>query len=57
MHRLDEIHHTMEVATRQIPALLNATGEIATDEVDEEAEIPYSCPAQCHHSHHNDDVG
>jgi hypothetical protein len=54
MHRLDEIHHTMEVATRQIATLLNATGEIATDEVDEEAEIPYSCPAQCHH---NDDVG
>jgi hypothetical protein len=25
--------------------------------VDEEAGIPYSCPAQCRHSHHNDNVG
>jgi hypothetical protein len=24
--------------------------------VDELAEIPYSCPAQHRHSHHNDDV-
>jgi hypothetical protein len=47
----------MEVATRQILALLNATGEINADEVDEEADIPYSSPAQCCHSHHNNDVG
>jgi hypothetical protein len=24
--------------------------------VDEEARIPYSCPVQHHHSHHNDDA-
>jgi hypothetical protein len=47
----------MEAATRRIPALLNATGEIAADTVDEEAGIPYSCPAQHRHSHHNDDAG
>jgi hypothetical protein len=47
----------MEAVTRRIPALLNATGEIATDMVDEEAGIPYSCPAQHRHSHHNDDAG
>jgi hypothetical protein len=35
----------MEAATRRIPTLLNATGEIAANEVDEEAGIPYSCPA------------
>jgi hypothetical protein len=47
----------MKAATRRIPALLNATDENATDEVDEEAGIPYSCPAQHRHSHHNDDAG
>jgi hypothetical protein len=35
----------MEVATRQILALLNTTGEIDADEVDEEEDIPYSYPA------------
>jgi hypothetical protein len=47
----------MEAATIRIPALLNATDENAADEVDEEAGIPYSCLAQHHQSHHNDDVG
>jgi hypothetical protein len=47
----------MEAATRRIPALLNATGENATDWVDEEVGIPYSYPAQRRHSHHNDDAG
>jgi hypothetical protein len=47
----------MEAATRRIPALLNATGENDTNGVDEEAGIPYSYPAQRHHSHHNDDAG
>jgi hypothetical protein len=42
----------MEAATIRIPSLLNAT-----DEVDEEEGIPYSCPAQRRHSHHNDDAG
>jgi hypothetical protein len=46
----------MEAATRRIPVLLNVTGEIATDEVDEETSIPYSCPAQRRHIHHNDDA-
>jgi hypothetical protein len=57
MRRLDEIHHSMEATTRRIPALLNATGENAADRVDEEAQIPYFCPAQRRHSHHNDDAG
>jgi hypothetical protein len=39
------------------PPFFNATGMIATDEVDEETGIPYSCPAQHRHSHHNDDAG
>jgi hypothetical protein len=47
----------MEAATRRILALLNATGEIAADKVEEEAGIPYSCPAKRRHSHHNDDAG
>jgi hypothetical protein len=47
----------MEAVTRRITALLNATGEIAADEVDEETGIPYSYPAQRRHSHHNDDAG
>jgi hypothetical protein len=47
----------MEVATRQILALLNATGEIDAEEMDEEADIPYSYPAQRYHSHHNNDAG
>jgi hypothetical protein len=47
----------MEAATRQIPTLLNATGEITTDEVDEVAGIPYFCPAQFRYSNHNDDAG
>jgi hypothetical protein len=46
----------METATRRITALLNATSEIAANEVDEEAGISYSCPAQRRHSHHNDDA-
>jgi hypothetical protein len=46
-----------EDSTRRIPTHLNAIGEIATNEVDEEARIPYSCPAQHRHSHHNNDVG
>jgi hypothetical protein len=54
---MDEIHHFMEAATRRILTLLNATSEISTDEVEEEAGIPYSCPTKHHHSHHNDDVG
>jgi hypothetical protein len=47
----------MEAATRRIPALLNTTSKIAADEVDEEAGIPYSCPAQRHHNHHINDAG
>jgi hypothetical protein len=47
----------MEVVTRQISALLNATDKIAADEVEVEAGIPYSCPTQQHHRHYNDDVG
>jgi hypothetical protein len=47
----------MEVVTRRIPALLDATDEISIDEVDEEVGIPYSCPAQRRHSHHNNDTG
>jgi hypothetical protein len=43
----------MGAATRRLPALLNATSQIATDEVDDEAGIPYSCPTKHHHSHHN----
>jgi hypothetical protein len=46
----------MEAATKQIPALLNATGEIAANEVDEKAGIPYSCPAQRRHTHHSNNV-
>jgi hypothetical protein len=57
MSRLDEIHRSMEAATRRILALLNTTSEITADEVDKEVEIPYSCPAQRRHSHHNNDVG
>jgi hypothetical protein len=45
----------MEAATRRIPALLNATDEIVADKVDEEAGVPYSCPAKRRHSHHNND--
>jgi hypothetical protein len=45
----------MKTATKHIPALLNATGEIAAD-VDEETGIPYSCPAQRSDSHHNNDA-
>jgi hypothetical protein len=44
----------MEAATRQIPSPLNATGENAANEVDVEAGIPYYCPAQRYHSHHNE---
>jgi hypothetical protein len=47
----------MEAAIKRIPALLNVIGEITTDEVDEEAGIPYSYPAQHRHSHHNNDAG
>jgi hypothetical protein len=47
----------MEAATKRIPTLLNATGENAAKEVDEEAGITYSCPAHRLHSHHNDDAG
>jgi hypothetical protein len=46
----------MKAATRRITALLNATDEIAADEMDEEAGIPYSCTAQRHHSHYGDDA-
>jgi hypothetical protein len=46
----------MEAATRRIPALLNATGEIAANEVDEEVGISYSCLAERRHSHHNNDT-
>jgi hypothetical protein len=46
----------MKATARQIPTLLNATGEIAADEVDEEAGIPYSSLAQRGHSYHNDDA-
>jgi hypothetical protein len=35
----------MKAAIRRIPILLNTTGEIIADKVDEEAGIPYSCPA------------
>jgi hypothetical protein len=35
-------HHSREVATRRIPALLNAIGETVADKVDEQASIPYS---------------
>jgi hypothetical protein len=45
----------MKAATRAIPAFLNAIGEVAANKVDELAEIPYFCPAQHRHSHHNDD--
>jgi hypothetical protein len=44
----------MEAATKRILALLDATGKIAADEVDKETDIPYSCPTQHRHSHHND---
>jgi hypothetical protein len=37
--------------------LLNTTNEIAAGEVDKEAGIPYSCPAQHRHKYHNNDVG
>jgi hypothetical protein len=47
----------MEALNRRILTLLNATGESAIDKVVEEAGIPYSCPAQHHHSHHNSDAG
>jgi hypothetical protein len=47
----------MEKATRRISVLLNATTEIAADEMNEDAGIPYSYPAQCHRSHYNNDVG
>jgi hypothetical protein len=43
----------MKAATRRFSALLDATGEIAADEVDEEAGIPYSCLGQRCRSHHN----
>jgi hypothetical protein len=33
----------MNVVTRRIPVPFNATGEIATDEVDTDAGISYSC--------------
>jgi hypothetical protein len=46
----------MEAAIRRIRTVLNATGKIAANKVDEEAEIPYSCHAQHRHSHHNNDV-
>jgi hypothetical protein len=46
----------METATRRISALLNANSEIAADKMDGEAGIPYSCPAQRRHTHHNDDA-
>jgi hypothetical protein len=52
----EEIHHSMEAATRWIPALRYATGEIVADQVDEEAGIPYSCPAHHRHNHLNDDA-
>jgi hypothetical protein len=47
----------METVIRQIPTLLNATGVIVTAKVEEQAGIPYSCPAKRRHSDHNDDVG
>jgi hypothetical protein len=40
------IHHYMEGVIRRFVALLNATGDIAADEVGEEAGIAHSCPAQ-----------
>jgi hypothetical protein len=43
----------MAKATKQFPALLNVTGKITADEMDEEMGISYSCPIQHHHSHHN----
>jgi hypothetical protein len=46
----------MKAATRQILALLNATGKIDANEMEEEAGIPYCCRAKRTHSHHNDDV-
>jgi hypothetical protein len=44
----------MAVVTRRIPALVNTTSELAADEVDEEAGIPYFCSAQHRHIHHSD---
>jgi hypothetical protein len=46
----------MKAATRQIPALRYATGEFVADQVDEEASIAYSCPAQHRHNHLNNDA-
>jgi hypothetical protein len=46
----------MEAAARRMTTLLKAIGEIAVDEVDEEAGIPYSCPAQHLHSHPSDNA-
>jgi hypothetical protein len=45
----------MKTTTKQILALLNATGKIAAD-VDEETGIAYSCRAQRSDSHHNNDA-
>jgi hypothetical protein len=42
---LDKINHSREAVTRRILALHN-TNEIVADEVNQEAGIPYSCPAQ-----------
>jgi hypothetical protein len=47
----------MGTVTSRFLALLNVTGENATDEVDAEKGKPYSSSVQCHHSHHSFVVG
>jgi hypothetical protein len=44
-------------ATRRFSTLLNATGDIFDDEMDEKTRKPYSSFAKHHHSHHNFIVG
>jgi hypothetical protein len=47
----------MRAATRRFIALLKITDEIVANEVKEEAEICYFCPAKLRHSHHSVAVG
>jgi hypothetical protein len=42
----------MEAAIRRISALVNPTGEIASDDVEEKSGIP----THHHHTHHNNDA-
>jgi hypothetical protein len=49
----------MGAVTIRFAVLINIIDEIAANEVDEDEEtgLPYSCPAEHHHSHHSVALG